>query len=143
VYDNDLEDIDEVGWDRFVAGIWESIFVGYRTSGIRTIGRRWSDLLQAGLGCSQELADLLVRNQVLLRMDRDLIAVRDPEELVTEMHQIVADVGADLAELTELRPADRAGLLAAHTRLRTFLRDGVLELADDQDSEYDEGRDEA
>ena len=58
MYYSDLQDIEEIGWDRFVSGAWETIFVGYRsTIGIRSIARRWSDLLQAGLGCSQEVAD--------------------------------------------------------------------------------------
>jgi hypothetical protein len=133
VYDNDIADVEEIGWDRFVSGAWESIFVGYRSmSGIRTIGRRWSDLLQAGLGCSEEIADLLVRSQVVMRQDRDLMAVRDPEQLLAGMDQVLADVGDELTSLPEIQPADRAVLLASHARLRGFLRDGVLEPGDDE-----------
>jgi hypothetical protein len=31
VYFSDLEDIEEMGWDRFICGAWEAIFVGYRS----------------------------------------------------------------------------------------------------------------
>jgi hypothetical protein len=54
MYDSELADIDEIGWDRFICDAWEAIFLGYRSfGGIRSIGRRWSDLLQAGLGCTE------------------------------------------------------------------------------------------
>ena len=79
MYYSDATDLEELGWDRFISGTWEAIFVDYRSSaGIRSIGRRWSDLLQAGLGCSQQLADELVRGQVVIRQDRDLMSIRDP-----------------------------------------------------------------
>ena len=131
MYESDLQDIAEIGWDRFITEVWESIFVGYRISGIRTICRRWSDLMQAGLGCSQELADKLVRMEVMFRLDRDLMAIRDPNELLAAMHEVLADMRADLAEpdpdaeLPPIPPGERAGLLAAHTRLCRFLRDGM------------------
>jgi hypothetical protein len=49
VYFADTVDIEELGWDRFISSAWEAIFVDYRsTAGIRSICRRWSDLLQAG-----------------------------------------------------------------------------------------------
>jgi len=127
VYDSDIGDIEEIGWDRFVTGAWESIFMGYRSSGIRTIGRRWSDLLQAGLGCSQDVADLLVRSEVVLRQDRDLMTMRDPEQLLAAMGEVLTDIRADLASLAEIPPGERAALLAAHARLRSFLVDGVLQ----------------
>jgi hypothetical protein len=137
MYESDLQDIEELGWDRFITGVWGSIFVGYRSgSGIRTICRRWSDLLQAGLGCTEELADDLVRAQVIFRQDRDLMVIRDPEELLAAMHEVLADMGADLADpdsdagLPPIPPAGRAQLLAAHDRLCQFLRDGVVESAD-------------
>jgi hypothetical protein len=58
VYFSDLEDIEEIGWDRFIYEAWEAIFVDYRSmKGIRSIARRWSDLLQAGIDCTEELAD--------------------------------------------------------------------------------------
>jgi hypothetical protein len=134
MYDNDPEDIAEIGWDRFVSGSWESIFAGYRSiSGIRTLGRRWSDLLQGGLGCSQEVADLLVGTQVMQRQDRDLMVIRDPEQLLLAMDEVLADMGADLSELGELGTGDRAALLSAHARLRSFLREEFLAPQDEAD----------
>jgi hypothetical protein len=130
MYESDLADAAEIGWDRFVSGIWESIFVGYRLNGIRTICRRWSDLLQAGLGCSEELADDLVRAEVMVPQDRDLMTIHDPEELLAGMFEVLADMGADLAdstgeaELPPIRPSERARLLAAHEQLIQFLREG-------------------
>ena len=123
MYDSDLADIEEIGWDRFIYGAWEAIFLGYRLSGVRSIGRRWSDLLQAGLGCPEEIADLLVRDQVIVRQDRDLMAIKDPERLITAMAEVLAGMGAQLAELDGIRPADRETLLAAHQRLTEFLKE--------------------
>ncbi len=127
MYYGDTADIEELGLERFVSDTWEAIFVGYRsTGGIRSICRRWSDLLQAGLGCSQDVADELVRGQVMLRQDRDLMAIRDAERLMLAMDEVLADIGTDLAELDEVDPADRVSLLAAHRELRHFLQDGYL-----------------
>jgi hypothetical protein len=127
VYYADTADIEELGWDRFVSGAWETIFVDYRsTAGIRSICRRWSDLLQAGLGCSQDVADELVRSQVMMRQDRDLMAIRDPERLLAAMDEVLADIGADLADLDEVRPAERGDLITAHHVLRGFLRENFL-----------------
>jgi hypothetical protein len=124
VYDSDLADIEEIGWDRFIYGAWEAIFLGYRSfGGIRSIGRRWSDLLQAGLGCPEQIADILVRDQVIVRQDRDLMAIKDPQRLMAAMTDILADIGSELAELDGVRPADRDRLLAAHQRLTEFLRE--------------------
>ena len=124
MYDNDLADIEEIGWDRFIYGAWEAIFLGYRSfGGIRSIGRRWSDLLQAGLGCPEEIADVLVRDQVIVRQDRDLMAIKDPERLLAAMDEVLADIGSELAELDRIRPADRERLLAAHGALTKFLRE--------------------
>jgi hypothetical protein len=127
VYYGDTADIEELGWDRFISGAWETIFVDYRsTAGIRSICRRWSDLLQAGLGCSQEVADELVRTQVMMRQDRDLMTIRDPVELLAAMDDVLADIGAELPDLDEVRPAERGDLIAAHRELRGFLRDNFL-----------------
>ena len=124
MYDSDQADIDEIGWDRFVYGAWEGIFLGYRSfGGIRSIGRRWSDLLQAGLGCPEQIADVLVRDQVIVRQDRDLMAIKDPGRLMAAMAEILADVGSELGELAGITPADRERLLAAHQRLTEFLRE--------------------
>ncbi len=93
MYDHDPEDVDVLGWDEFIARQWESIFAGYRTgSGLRRTGRRWSDLIQAGLGCPQEIADMLVRSQVIDRVDRDLEGTRNPDQharLLAAVHAYV------------------------------------------------------
>lgn len=117
MYDHDDEDVDALGWDEFIARQWESIFAGYRTGrSIRKTGRRWCDLMQAGLGCSQEMADLLVRNQIVGRVDRDFEGLADSQSVLSGMYQALADMRADLAEMIEdgLAPA---GLLDHHARL--------------------------
>jgi hypothetical protein len=122
VYDHDPEDVAALGWEEFVARQWESIFAGYRArAGLRRICRRWSDLLEAGLGCSQEVADLLVRSEIIDRADRDLEGIRDAGALVAGMAGVLADVRADLEEVagTGAGPAD---LLDAHARLLSFVR---------------------
>lgn len=129
--ENDPADIDDLGWDRFVSDVWESIYVGYHSnSGIRTIGRRWSDLLQGGVGCSQELADELVRIEIMQREDRGMLTGRDPLEVLAAMDEVLADMGLDLAELNAIRPAERSRLVAEHARLRKFLRDSTADLGD-------------
>jgi hypothetical protein len=123
VYDNDLADVEEIGWDRFICGAWEAIFLGYRSGGIRSIGRSWSDLLQAGIGCPEETADILVRDQVIIRQDRDLMAIKDPQRLLTAMAEVLADIGSELGELAGITPGDRERLLAGHQRLTEFLQE--------------------
>ena len=123
MYDSDPADVEEVGWARFVTEAWMEIFAGYESmTGIRALGRRWSDLLQAGLDCPQEVADLLVRAEVIQREDRDLMTIRDPGQLLAAMDEVLADMGADLAEMAEISPADRDRLLASHHDLRAILR---------------------
>jgi hypothetical protein len=123
VYDHDLEELMALGWDEFIARQWESIFAGYRArAGLRRICRRWSDLFEAGLGCSQELADLLVRREIIDRADRDLEGLTDAGALVAGMARLVADVRADLQELETVQPGPAATLLEAHARLLAFLR---------------------
>jgi hypothetical protein len=123
VYDHDLEDVAALGWEEFIAQQWESIFAGYRArAGLRRICRRWSDLFEAGLGCPQEVADLLVRNQIIDRADRDLEGTADAGGLVAGMAGVVADVRTDLAELAGAPASQAAGLLAAHARLLHFIR---------------------
>ena len=115
MYYQDAQDLEDLGWERVVARIWETIFVGYRSmAGIRTMARHWSDLLQVGAGCSPELADALVRYQVFQRADRDLFAIRDPVRLLAAMAAILADFGADLADSSAVPSADRAALVAGH-----------------------------
>ena len=136
MYDHDLEDLVALGWEEFIARQWESIFAGYRTrAGLRRICRRWSDLLEVGLGCSQELADLLVRREIIDRADRDLEGVTDAAALVAGMATLVADVRADLEELEQVQPGQAATLLAAHARLLAFLR--VYAFGDDGAEEAD------
>jgi hypothetical protein len=128
VYENSPADIEEIGWDRFITDAWTQIFVGYQSvTGIRVLGRRWSDVLQAGLSCPPEIADELVSAEVIQRQDRDLMTIRDPGRLLAAMDEVLADMGADLAELPDIRPADRDRLLASHRHLRAFLRAGFLE----------------
>jgi hypothetical protein len=123
VYDHDLEELVALGWEEFIARQWESIFAGYRTrAGLRRTCRRWSDLLEVGLGCSQELADLLVRREIIDRADRDLESLTDAGALVAGMAGLVADVRADLQELAGVQPGPAAVLLEAHARLLAFLR---------------------
>jgi hypothetical protein len=117
VYDHDPEDVDVLGWTEFIARQWESIFAGYRTgSGLRKTGRRWSDLMQAGLGCSQEMADLLVRDQIVGRVDRDLESATDGLDVVAGMYDVLADMRADLVVMVDEGLA-APGLLDEHARL--------------------------
>jgi hypothetical protein len=123
VYDNDPDDVERLGWEEFVTRQWESIFVGYRSSaGLRATCRRWSDLLEAGLGCSQEVADLLVRAEILQRADRDLEGTRDVAKLLAGMDQVLADVRIDLMEMGEVAPEQLDGLLRQQARLRALAR---------------------
>jgi hypothetical protein len=123
VYDHDPDEVRRLGWDEFIARQWESIFVGYRSStGLRKTCRRWSDLLEAGLGCSQDTADLLVRAEILQRADRDLEGTRDVRELLAGMDQVLADVRIDLLEMGEIAPEQLEGLLRRHARLRALAR---------------------
>ena len=123
VYDHDPEDVAALGWEEFIARQWESIFVGYRTrTGLRKMGRRWSDLLEVGLGCSQDLADQLVRSEIIDRADRDLEGTTDAHALVTGMARVLIDVRADLMEMAAERAGPVEGLLEAHARLVGFVR---------------------
>jgi hypothetical protein len=125
MYYCDPADIEELGRERLVSDAWEAIFVAYRgAAGIRSICRRWSDLLQVGVGLPEPVADELVRSQVMLRQDRDLMTIHDSEQLLAAMDEVLADIGTDLAELPEFGPGDRAELIAAHRDLRRFVLDG-------------------
>jgi hypothetical protein len=126
VYDHDLEEVESLGWDEFISRQWESIFTGYRSwTGIRRMGRRWSDLLEVGLGCSQDVADQLVRAEVIDRPDRNLEGAADAPALVAGMAGVLEDVGAELAGLSGLGPELSARLLAQHARLMGFIRASV------------------
>lgn len=126
VYDHDLQEVEELGWEEFIARQWDSIFVGYRTwSGMRTTARRWSDLIEAGLGCSKEIADHLVQAEIIGGADRGLEGA-DAAAVVSGMVAVVADLRADLAEMNGLDPAATARLLDQHARLLSFLRSYAL-----------------
>jgi hypothetical protein len=134
VYDHDPEDVAALGWEEFIARQWESIFAGYRTrAGLRRICRRWSDLLEAGLGCSQDVADLLVRSEIIDRADRDLEGIRDAGALVAGMAGVLADVRTELEELAG-HAVPAAGVLAAHARLLSFVRGYAFGVDDTESS---------
>lgn len=122
MYDHDPEDVAALGWEKFIARQWESIFAGYRArAGLRRVCRRWSDLLEVGLGCPQDVADLLVRSEIIDRADRDLEGIREAGALVAGMAGVLADVRADLEEVAGAA-TDRAAMLDAHARLLSFVR---------------------
>jgi hypothetical protein len=126
VYDHDPEEVETLGWEEFIARQWDSIFVGYRSwSGMRTTARRWSDLIEAGLGCSQEVADRLVQTEIIGGLDRGLEGA-GAAAVVSGMVAVVADLRGDLAEMNGLDPAAAARLLDRHSRLLSFLRSYAL-----------------
>jgi hypothetical protein len=123
VYDHDPGELDDLGWEEFIRRQWDAVYTAYRTGrGRRTLCRGWADLLEAGLDCSQELADLLVRAEILDRADRDLELTTDPRGLVTGMSLVIADVRTDLLGLgPEELGAALPGLLDRHAALQAFL----------------------
>jgi hypothetical protein len=126
VYDHDLEEVETLGWEEFIARQWDSIFVGYRSwSAMRATARRWSDLIEAGLGCSQEIADRLVQAEIIGGLDRGLEGA-GAAAVVSGMVAVVADLRMDLAEMDGLDPEAAARLLDQHARLLGFLRSYAL-----------------
>jgi hypothetical protein len=125
VYDHDQGELEDLGWEEFVRRQWDSVYTAYRIGrGRRTLCRGWADLLEAGLGCPQNLADQLVRLEILDRADRDLEGTADPRALVTGMTQVIADVRIDLLGLgPEELGAALPRLLDRHAGLADFLRD--------------------
>ena len=122
MYDHDLDEVAELGWEEFILRQWELIFTGYRTwTGLRTQGRRWTDLIEAGLGCSQEIAEELVSATVIRGPDRNLEGTRDPAAVVSGMTAALADVPAALADAPGLAPAAIGELLSQHARLLGFI----------------------
>ena len=112
-----------LGWEEFIACQWESIFIGYRSwVGLRRMGRRWSDLIEAGLGCSQEIADRLVKGVLIDGQDRGLQEGTDAQFVVSGMIGVLTDLRAGLAGMAELEPDVLSGLLAQHARLLGFIR---------------------
>ena len=122
MYDHDPEEVEVLGWQEFIARQWESIFAGYRsTAGLRKMCRRWSDLIQIGLGCSRDIADLLVRAEIIERADRDLEGAADAQAVVSGMADVLADLRTDLLEMGELGPELSVRLLEQHARLLSFV----------------------
>jgi hypothetical protein len=122
VYDHEPEEVDALGWEEFVTRQWESIFAGYRSkAGLRRMCRRWSDLIEVGLGCSQEIADLLVKAEIVGRGDRDLEGTTDSQGLVAEMTDVLADLRTDLLQMDEMDTELAERLLGQHTLLLRFI----------------------
>jgi hypothetical protein len=121
VYDHDLEEVADLGWEEFIVRQWESIFVGYRGwTGLRSIGRRWSDLIEIGLGCSQNVADWLVATHIIHGPDRGLQAAPDGVHVVSGMIEVLADLRPDLAEIED--ETAEFWLLDRHARLLSLIR---------------------
>ena len=118
MYDHDREDIDVLGWEEFVLRQWESIYLGYRsTAAVRTVGRRWCDLIEAGIGCSQAIADELVRTEIVDREDRRLADADNSSELLAEMADVLSDLPRALGQLPRVSPDELADLIERHARL--------------------------
>jgi hypothetical protein len=120
VYDSDPGDVDRLGWEEFVLRQWELIFTGYRSwVGVRQIGRRWADLIEGGLGCSQDLTDWLVREEIVYGQDRQLGA-SDSVTVLAGMAEVLNAVRDDLAALGRsgiLSPGTVASMLDRHALL--------------------------
>jgi hypothetical protein len=131
MYDHDREDIDVLGWEEFILRQWESVFLGYRSSAaIRTLGRRWVDLIEAGIGCSQGIADELVRTEIVEREDRTMAGARNSAALLEEMTEVLEGLAGALIRMPQI-PADQlAELLKQHARL---IRVVTGESADEED----------
>src|SRR5215469_12942815 len=118
MYDHDREDIDVLGWEEFILRQWESIFLGYRrATAVRTVGRRWCDLLEAGIGCSQDIADELVRSEIVEREDRTLASARDSTALLEEMTQVLGGLADALIQMPQIPAEQAADLLKRHALL--------------------------
>lgn len=136
MYDHDPDEVENLGWEGFITRQWESIFIGYtrRWTGLRTMARRWSDLIEIGLGCSQDMADLLVQAQIINAPDRGLEGTRDAGAIVAGMIAVLADLRTELIEMAGFDHSGRPGqsgrpgpedvtvLLERHARLSGFLR---------------------
>lgn len=123
MYDHDPDEVDVLGWEEFMARQWEWTFAGYRSgTGLRGLCRRWSDLIEVGLGCSQDVADVLVRAEVIDRADRDLEGTADAQAVVAGMVGVLADLRADLLNMGAAEPELSVCLLEQHARLLSFIR---------------------
>ena len=131
MYDHDLEEVESLGWEEFILRQWESIFTGYRSwVGLRTMGRRWSDLIEVGLGCPQDIADQLVRTEIIDRQDRDLEGAADAQAVVFGMADVLTDMRTDLADMSDLGPELSASLLERHALFVDFIHACVLGVDD-------------
>ena len=136
MYDHDLEEVESLGWEEFILRQWESIFTGYRSwVGLRTMGRRWSDLIEVGFGCPQDIADQLVRAEIIDRQDRDLEGAADAQAVVFGMADVLTDMRADLADMSDLGPELAASLLERHALFLEFIRTCVLGADDGEAAE--------
>lgn len=118
MYDHDREDIDVLGWEEFILRQWESIFLGYRhITGVRVVGRRWCDLIEAGIGCSQDIADELVRNEIIEREDRTLASARNSTALLDEMTEVLEGLAEALTRMSQIPADELADLLKRHALL--------------------------
>jgi hypothetical protein len=125
VYDHDLDEVADLGWEEFIIRQWESIFVGYRSwTGLRAIGRRWSDLIEIGLGCSQDVADWLVKTHIIHGPDLGLQSARDGVQVVSGMVELLAGLRSDMTvmetETAEFWLADRHARLLGLIRSQAF-----------------------
>jgi hypothetical protein len=122
VYDRDPDDVAVLGWDEFTLRQWELIFFGYRSwAGLRTLGRRWSDLIEVGLGCSQEVADRLV-NAAVINSPNDTWTAGNAAAIVSGMTDVLARIPAALSDMADLEPGFTATLLKQHARLLSFIQ---------------------
>lgn len=118
MYEHDQQELEDLGWEKFVIRQWESIYIGYRSwTGLRTLGRRWSDLLEAGLGCSQDVAEWLVREHIMHGPDRGLQNARDGHAVVAGMLGVLTDLREGVADLASTGNS----LSAPYTRLTGFI----------------------
>jgi len=118
VYEHDREDIDVLGWEEFVLRQWESIFLGYRRGGsVRTVGRRWCDLIEVGVGCSQEIADEWVRNEIIECADHVLFDCSSASELLAEMTGLLSALPDALSEMPKISPEELPAMIKQHARL--------------------------
>jgi hypothetical protein len=122
VYDHDPDDVAVLGWEEFTLQQWESVFFGYRSwAGLRTLGRRWSDLIEVGLGCSQEVADRLV-NAAVINGPNEAWTAGDAQATVSGMTGVLARIPAALSDMADLEPGVTATLLKQHARLLSFIQ---------------------
>src|SRR5258708_34305772 len=135
MYDHDREDIDVLGWEEFILRQWESIFLGYRsTAAVRTVGRRWCAPIEVGIGCSQDIADELVRTEIVEREDLTLASAANSTELLAEMIDVLEGLSEALTRLPQIPEDQLAGMVEQHARLVRVITgepgdDGVTEAA--------------